>query len=187
MYKIEIRRPRTEDNEELNQFFSTVIKDTFAREGLSEMLNDIENEIENKKYYLNCDFDSNGKNRYFLLALDKYSNKVIGTIEYGPSSELINVCTDRALKELYEVGTVFVHPEYQKRGIGTLLLNVMLLTLQNRAIEEFCLDSGYTNAQKIWKKKFGEPDYLLKDYWGEGCDYMIWRRCTKDTSIIFTR
>ena len=187
MYKVEIRRPGIEGNEEINQFFSTVIKDTFAREGLSELLNDIENEIENKKKYLKCDFDSNGKNRYFLIALDKNSNKVIGTIEYGPASELINICTDRALKELYEVGTVFVHPDFQGCGIGTLLLNVMFLTLQTRGIEEFCLDSGYTNAQKIWKKKFGEPDYLLKDYWGEKCDHMIWRRCTNDMSIIFNR
>lgn len=187
MYDVEIRRPRIEDNEELNQFFSIVIKDTFAKEDLSELLDDIENEIENKKQYLKCDFDSNGKNRYFLIALDKHCNKVIGTIEYGPASELINICTDRALKELYEIGTVFVLPDYQRLGIGTLLLNVMFLTLLNRGIKEFCLDSGYTNAQKIWKKKFGEPDYLLKDYWGEGCDHMIWRRCTNDMSIIFSR
>lgn len=56
----------------------------------------------------------------------------------------------------------------------------MFLTLQNRGIEEFCLDGGYTYAQKIWKKKFGEPNCLLKNYWGEGCDHMIWRRYTKN-------
>ncbi|MGG0186429.1 N-acetyltransferase family protein [Bacillus rhizoplanae] len=186
MCNVEIRRPRIEDIEELNQFFSTTIKDTFAREGLSDLLDDIEKEIENKKQYLKCDFDSNGRNRYFLIAVDKKWNKVIGTIEYGPASELINICTDRALKELYEVGTVFVLPEYQRRGIGTLLLNVMFLTLLNKGIKEFCLDSGYTNAQRIWKKKFGEPDYLLKDYWGEGCAHMIWKRCTDDMPIIFS-
>lgn len=174
-----------EDSKELNQFFSTVIKDTFAREGLSGLLEDIEDEMETKKQYLKCDLDSNGENRYFLIASDKSSNKVIGTIEYGPVSELINTCTDGALKELYEVGTIFVHPDYQGRGIGTLLLNVMILTFMNRGIKEFCLDSGYKNAQKIWKKKFGEPDYLLKDYWNEGWDHMIWKRYTKDMSIIF--
>lgn len=187
MYNVEIRRPRIEDIEELNQFFSTTIKDTFAREGLSGLLDDIENEIENKKQYLKCDFDSNGRNRYFLIAVDKRCNKVIGTIEYGPASELINICTDGALKELNEVGTVFILPEYQRCGIGTLFLNIIFLTLLNRGIKEFCLDSGYTNAQKIWKKKFGEPDYLLKDYWGKGCDHMIWKRRTDDMSIIFSR
>lgn len=185
MYRVEIRRPQMEDYEELTQFFSTVIKDTFAREGISELVDDIEHEIESKKQYLSSDFNSNGENRYFLIAIDKKSNKVIGTIEYGPASELILKCTDGALNGLYEIGTVFVHPDYQRRGIGNLLLNVMFLTLINRGIQEFCLDSGYTNAQKIWKKKFGEPDYWLKDYWAEGSDHMIWRRSIRDMSVIF--
>lgn len=185
MYNVEIRRPRFEDNKELNEFFSVVIKDTFAKEGISELVDDIEREIESKKQKLNCDFKSNGENRYFLIAVDKKNNKIIATIEYGPASDLINICTDGALKELYEIGTVFVHPDYQRRGVGTLLLNVMFLTLLNKGINEFCLDSGYANAQKIWKKKFGEPDYLMKDYWDEGADHMIWKGCTNDMSIIF--
>ncbi|MED1741102.1 GNAT family N-acetyltransferase [Bacillus swezeyi] len=184
MYNIEIRRPRIDDNEELYQFFCTVIKDTFAREGLAHLFHDIENEIESKKQYLKDDFDSNGKSRYFLIASDKKCHKMIGTIEYGPASELIQICTDGELKDLYEVGTVFVHPDYHRRGLGTLLLNVMFLTFLNRGIKEFCLDSGYNSAQKIWKKKFGEPDYLLKDYWGKGQDHMIWRKCTDDMPII---
>lgn len=185
MYNIEIRRPRIEDTGELNQFFQIVIRDTFAREGLSELLDDIQNEIKSKKQYLESDLNSNGINRYFLIATDKKYNKVIGTIEYGSASELIQICTNGKLKGLYEVGTVFVHPDYQRRGIGTFLLNVMFLTLLNRGIKEFCLDSGYATAQKIWKKKFGEPDYHLKDYWGEGCDHMIWRRSTDEMPIIF--
>ncbi|SFH96822.1 MULTISPECIES: GNAT family N-acetyltransferase [unclassified Bacillus (in: firmicutes)] len=187
MCNVEIRRPRMKDIEELNQFFSTTIKDTFAREGLSELLDDIENEIESKKEYLKCDFDSNGKNRYFLIATDTNCNKVIGTIEYGPASELINSCTNKVLKDLPEIGTVFVHPGYQRRGIGKLLLNTMFLTLLSRGIQEFCLDSGYTNAQKVWKGKFGEPDYLMKDYWGNGYDHMIWKRCIDDIPIIFSK
>ncbi|WP_410982702.1 GNAT family N-acetyltransferase [Bacillus cereus] len=187
MYSVEIKRPSIDDYEELHQLFHTVIVDTFAREGLSDLADDIENEIEAKKQYLKCDFDSNGKNRYFLIAVDKHWNKIIGTIEFGPSSKLINSCTDGALKDLYEVGTVFVLPNYQRRGIGNLLLNVVLLTLLSRGIKEFCLDSGYTNAQKIWKKKFGEPNFLLKDYWGEACDHMIWRKRINDIPIIFRR
>lgn len=65
MDHVEIRRPIIDDFEELNQLFRTVIIDTFAREGLSELADDIENEIETKKQYLKYDFESNGKNRYF--------------------------------------------------------------------------------------------------------------------------
>ena len=55
----------------------------------------------------------------------------------------------------------------------------MFLTLKARGITEFCLDSGYTNAQTIWKKKFGKPHYLLKDYWNAGCHHMIWKVSVK--------
>lgn len=166
--KIENRRPSMEDMDELNRFFSKVIRDTFEKEGISEMVGDMKDEIECKKQYLKTDLESNGENRYFLIGLD--GKEIVGSIEYGPVSELIVSCTDGALSGLSEIGTVFVHPDYQRRGIGTLLLNVMLLTLQNRGISEFCLDSGYSSAQKVWKKKFGEPDYLLQNYWGEGYD-----------------
>jgi GNAT superfamily N-acetyltransferase len=182
---IEIRRPRIDDRAQLHQFFSHVIRDTFAREGLAELLDDIRSEIETKTQYLESDFDSDGKNRFFLIAIDKKDNKVIGSIEYGPVSELISSSTNGALNELVEVGTVFVHLDYQRRGVGTLLVNVILLTLQNRGIAEFCLDSGYTDAQKVWKKKFGAPDFVLKDYWGEGNDHMIWKRSTNGMAILF--
>lgn len=180
---IEIRRPRMEDMDELNLFFSKVIRDTFEKEGISELVGDMKDEIECKKQYLKTDLESNGENRYFLIGLD--GKEIVGSIEYGPVSELIVSCTDGALSGLSEIGTVFVHPDYQKLGTGTLLLNVMLLTLQNRGISEFCLDSGYSSAQKVWKKKFGEPDYFLQNYWGEGCDHMIWKRNTEDLPLLF--
>lgn len=185
MLAIEIRRPRIEDQEEMNQFFTNVIKHTFAREGLAEMLDDIENEIASKEQYLKSDLDTNGKNRYFLIVSEKNDGCIIGTIEFGPASELIRTCTDGELNEMYEIGTVFVHPDYQGRGVGTMLLNVMFLTFLNRGIQEFCLDSGYSNAQKIWMKKFGQPDYWLKDYWGNGFDHMIWKKSMSEVSINF--
>lgn len=165
-----------EDIEELNEFFRIVVADTFASEGLSELIDDIEAEIDSKKNYLKLDLDSKGERRYFLIALAE--DKIIGTIEYGPASKLIQDCTNGELGKLVEVGTVFVHPEYQRQGIGNKLLAKMLYTLKARGIVEFCLDSGYKNAQTIWKKKFGEPDYLLKNYWGQGQDHMIWKIST---------
>jgi GNAT superfamily N-acetyltransferase len=180
---IEIRRPKIEDLEELSQFFRCMITDTFAKENLAHLLDEIENEIEDKIRYLNLDFESNGINRYFLIALD--NNQIIGSIEFGRASNLISNLTNGELNGIVEVGTVYVHPDYQGQGIGNLLLNTMYLTLQNKNIEVFCLDSGYTNAQKIWKKKFGEPDYLMKNYWGVGYDHMIWKKSISDIRIIF--
>jgi GNAT superfamily N-acetyltransferase len=174
--KVEIRRPRTEDIEELHQFFRIVITDTFASEGLSDLIDDIEAEIDCKKKYLKLDLNSKGERRYFLIALA--GNKIIGTIEYGHASKLIRDCTNGKLGHVVEVGTVFVHPEFQRQGIGSKLLAEMIHTLKARGIVEFCLDSGYKNAQTIWKKKYGEPNYLLRDYWGQGQDHMIWKLST---------
>ena len=129
------------------------------------------------------DFENNGAKRYFLIAL--VNEQIIGTIEYGPASDLITECSNGTLKELIETGTVFVLPTHQRHGIGNLLLNVMYITLLNKGIKEFCLDSGYTNAQKIWKKKFGNPDYLFKDFWGKGYDHMIWRKRIGNIPILF--
>ncbi|EEK78676.1 N-acetyltransferase [Bacillus cereus] len=185
MYNVEIRRPNSDDLEKLHLFFRIVITNTYKNEGLSQLLNDIENEINMKKQYLKNDFDSNGEKRYFLLAIDTNNDKIIGTIEVGPTSTLINSCTGGVFKELYEIGTVFILPEYQRKGIGSLLLNTMFLTLLSRGITEYCLDSGYKNAQSIWTKKFGKPSYILKDYWGDSNDHMIWKKSLHDTPIIF--
>jgi len=173
MLNVEIRRPKIEDIKQLNEFFKIVITDTFVKEGIEEKLNDIKDEIEMKKKYIESDFKSNGEERFFLVAL--YDGNIIGSIEYGPVSDLIRRCTNNAYKGLIEVGTVFVHPDFQRNGVGNLLLKTIYSVMRKKGIGEFCLDSGYNRAQMIWKKKFGDPDYLLKDYWGKGNDHMIWR------------
>ncbi|MGP4080630.1 GNAT family N-acetyltransferase [Pseudalkalibacillus sp. R45] len=173
MFNVVLRRPRMDDIAELHQLFKTVITDTFSKEGIEHMEDDLLEEIEVKKKYLKSDLESNGEHRYFLIAED--GDRIIGCIEYGPASELIRTCTNNAYHGLMELGTVFVHPGYQRNGIGNLLLDAIYRTFDEKRIEEFCLDSGYRRSQKIWRKKFGEPDYFLKDYWGEGYDHMIWR------------
>jgi GNAT superfamily N-acetyltransferase len=172
-FTMEIRRPKKDDIKQLHQFFRSVISDTFKNEGISGQNEDLEEEIRTKESYLENDLLSSGKNRYFLIALE--SDRIIGTIEYGPASSLIITCTNKSLQHLVEVGTVFVLPECQRKGIGNLLMQKMYKVLQDNGIGEFCLDSGYRRAQTIWKRKFGEPDYFLKDFWGENFHHMIWK------------
>lgn len=181
MKYIEIIRPSKTDWDRLVDFFRLVIIDTFTKEGITHLKDDIEKEISDKIHHLQMDLDSNGRDRYFLIAIQ--NNQVIGTIEYGPINQLINDCTQEKFKDLVEVGTIYVHPNFQQRGIGTLLLNEIYLTLQSQGINEFCLDSGYGRAQQVWRKKFGEPEYLFKDYWGKGSDHMIWKVNIKDIPI----
>ena len=178
MWKLVIRRPTVEDASKLNEFFRIVITDTFQKEGIENLVDDMEDEINTKVHYLDQDIVSGGIDRYFLIAL--YEDKIIGTIEYGAASDLISRNTNDDFKELNEVGTVFVHPDYQRQGVGNELLNEMFKTLENGGIKEICLDSGYKTSQQIWIKKFGEPNYLLMDFWGEGSHHMIWKLNVRD-------
>jgi GNAT superfamily N-acetyltransferase len=178
MRSIEITRPKFEDIEHINKFFEIVIRDTFERNGISYLVDTIKEEIEDKRRCLNQDIESCGRNRFFLIA--KEEDKIVGSIEYGPSNELILSCTNGELKDLVEIGTVFVHPDYQNMGLGKRMLNQIFMELKKNGIKEFCLDSGYKTAQETWINRFGKPEYHLKDYWGEDADHMIWRVRVED-------
>lgn len=176
MMNVEIRRPTFDDRDTLHELFRRVITDTFEKENLAHLVEDREGEIRAKMNFLQRDYESQGTERFFWLAV--MNDQIIGTIEYGPSSNLIHTLSDGTLKNVAEVGTVLVLPNYQHRGIGKLLFNKILITLRNRGMDEFCLDCGYRRAQRYWKKRLGDPDYLFENYWGEGNDHMIWRKFT---------
>ncbi|OIU71997.1 GNAT family N-acetyltransferase [Rossellomorea aquimaris] len=178
MLNIEIRRPEYSDIDYLHRFFKIVITDTFLKEQIEANADDLEQEINTKKSYLEADLQSGGIERYFLIAIN--GQRIIGTIEYGPPSQLIINGTDKTFRYQYEVGTVFVDPAYQQKGIGNLMMQEMFLLLLNKGITEVCLDSGFRQSQNIWKRKFGTPLYCLKNYWGEGNHHMIWRLNVND-------
>ncbi|CAM2907323.1 GNAT family N-acetyltransferase [Paenibacillus sediminis] len=173
MLQVDIIRPSIKDIKELSDFFRIVIIDTFVKEGIGEKLDDIEDEINTKEIHLKSDLESNGKDHFFLIAV--YKGTIIGSIEIGPVNEIIRNYTNYDSKDLIELGTVFVHPNYQGKGVGNTLLKTMYCTMHQKGMKEFVLDSGYKSAQKIWREKFGEPNYLLKDYWDKGYDHMIWK------------
>jgi len=58
--------------------------------------------------------------------------------------------------------------------LSALLKELTKGELRRRSIREFCLDSGYQSAQRIWKKKFGSPRYTFENYWAEGVSHEIW-------------
>ncbi|QTL97866.1 GNAT family N-acetyltransferase [Iocasia frigidifontis] len=178
MQNLVVRRPRIEEIDSINEFFELVIRDTFERNGIADLVETLEGEIEDKRKCLNQDIESNGEKRYFLIVT--IDDMIVGSIEYGPSNDLIITCTNGELKDLVEIGTVFVHPEYQRKGVGNIMLIHIFNELKNKGIKEFCFDSGYKIAQKIWIKKFGGPEYYLKNYWGEGADHMVWRLKVSD-------
>lgn len=164
---MKIRRPNRNDANELHHFFEQVISDTFQKEGLGHLTDDINNEIKEKDNYLATDLKTNGLEHYFLIG--EIDGKIIATAALGKPSYLIADMTPE-IKDLKELGTVYVHPDYQGKGYGKLIVDKVL-----EGQKEFCLDSGYTVAKKIWTHIFGPPYYIAKDFWGEGYDHYIWK------------
>jgi len=167
----EIRDPREEDKEVLENFFRVVIEDTIAREEI-DIPYFLEDEVEDKMATLEGYLSREGERRVFLLACRR--GKVVGTISYAPCNEALVDILGRDSEKAGEIGTVYVHPEYQKMGIGASLLGAICHHLLEMNIKRFYLDSGYSGAQRYWRKKLGEPMKVVKDYWDKGADHMIW-------------
>ncbi len=173
----EIRAPRREETEVLKDFFNEVIEDTIAREGI-EIPYFLEEEVEDKMSLLKEYFSRGDEERVFLVAWHR--GRVAGTISYAPCNDAILDIVGRDLAEGGEIGTVYVHPKYQKMGMGTTLFNTMCLKLLEREINGFYLDSGYRRAQGYWKMRLGEPLKVARDYWDKGADHMVWYGELKD-------
>lgn len=152
--------------------FETLIPDVFEQEGIGHLTGDMQDEIEYKINLLRSAREGDEPKTRFWLA--KQNGVVVGIISFGPSNEDLNACTDHELAQVGELGSLYVLPGYQGRGIASALIKEVVIYLHSRGIEEFCLDSAYRRAQEKWKQKFGEPYAAVMDYWGPGTVHMVW-------------
>ena len=170
---ISIIRPQKKDTSKIEQLFKKVITQTFKDCGFYEKYRkDIDYEVGKQKVVLKQDFDTNGKEAYFLIACD--DKKIIGTLAYGKASPDIENYSEGKLKDVPEIISAYVLPDYQGKGVGSKLFDAIVKALKKQGYKEFCLDSGYPKAQKYWSKKIGEPVIRIKNRWGAGNDYLIW-------------
>lgn len=181
--KVIIRRPNIKDREELHQLFETTIKNTLELEGAVGEEDFIKELSDDQKNLIDTDFDTDGKEYYFLVA--EYEGKIAGTICHRPCSDIIKDCADRDIKGMHEIGSVYILPDFQGKGIAKLLLNAMYITLSAKGFDEFWLDSGYDIAKNVWRNVLGEPTIIMKDYWGEGVDHHLWYRKLSDVAIEY--
>lgn len=168
---VEIREITKRDVQEVYDLLAFVMKDNFIKEGI-ENHGLIEEEMGFKKGLLEKVADN--KEPEHLGYLASHGDKVVGCIIYGVPSGFIIELTNGDLNEVGEIGSLYILPSYQRQGIGTGLLKQMLEELQKQNIKEYCLDSGYHIAKKVWKKLLGAPAYILKDYWEQGKDHHVW-------------
>ncbi|CAH1207314.1 GNAT family N-acetyltransferase [Paenibacillus sp. JJ-223] len=182
--QIVIQKLVPSDVEGAHQVFEASITRAFAQEGLGSLQDDIRHEIEQKKELLQAalqQWNVPEANVFFLLA--KHEGRVVGTISYGPCGEEIRICTDQRITEMGELGSLYILPEFQGRGIASKLIRALASELDRQGIRQFCLDSGYGIAQQKWRRKFGEPYAVAEDFWGEGVHHMVWLCNVQDYAV----
>lgn len=162
---IQIDTALSGDRQELREFYTRTISDTFRNNGINDS-DGLSSEIENQMKTF--------ENPEDFIMLARINGKIIGTIAYGTMNKSVSSNIPEELKQFNEIKGVYIHPDFQNRGIGSFLWKTMIAELQNRNVVTACLDSGYKLSQKYWKKKIGEPTYFLKDYWGAGEHQLIW-------------
>ena len=162
---IQIHKVDETDREKLRRFYLLTITDTFAKNGINDP-EGIIGEVDHQMEIFNHPGD--------LLFLATKDGEFIGTIAYGTMNTTVSNSIPNNLQHLKEIKSVYVHPEFQNRGIGSQLWHTIIDQLKKNAVEEVCLDSGYKISQQFWKKKIGEPTFFMKDYWGEGEHQMVW-------------
>ena len=180
MNGILIVKPTKKDIKSAYSVFEITITDAFEKEGLGYLKEDILKEIEYKKNLFTYSLENPDSNIYFLVA--KIDDKVIGTISFGPCGSDIKKCTNNQLDGVGELGSLYVLPNFQDKGVGSALIYSMIKYLHELGVKQFCLDSGYKHAQRKWLRKFGEPYIIEKDYWGKDFDHMVWL-CNVDDYI----
>lgn len=163
-----IRQIIKEDLIQYESFLSYVLKDTYEKEGVGHLVDEIKAEVQHK---IDIFYDALLFKRPLLLLLE--NDRIIGVAGCVACSDFIKTLAPELTCE-WELGTVYIHPDHQNKGNSKRLLKQLLIDMKTQGITSYCLDSGFTIAKEIWTKVFGDPYKIIKDYWAEGCDHYIW-------------
>ncbi|MFW5913479.1 MAG: N-acetyltransferase family protein [Bacillota bacterium] len=160
----------TPDHEEMiRTLWDQVIRDAFKKQGMDAHHNP-DDELAFKMDQLKGAWN-HPSHHYFLAFFDK---RPVGTMAYGkPPNRGILRRTGEALRDTVEIGSLYIHPDYQRKGIGKALLIHALETLQSKGVDTVCFDSIIESSKNIWRKLFGEPRYKIPSK-KHDFTHMIW-------------
>lgn len=119
---------------------------------------------------------SGQNNRTFFVAVSA-NNKVVGVMGMkDPEEKMIPYTkTDKPV----ELINAFVSKDYRRQGIGKALVGAIENQARQKGYKELVLNSGpryQFSGWAAWKKIFGEPAAIAKDFYGEGWDAPVWRK-----------
>ncbi|KYC48914.1 MAG: Acetyltransferase (GNAT) family protein [Candidatus Methanofastidiosum methylothiophilum] len=96
---------------------------------------------------------------------------------------LLNI--DDQYKNELEIGSLYIHVDYQKKGIAKELMAKLVNEIVMMNKEYFFLDCGYKSSQLYWERILGAPYKRLESYFDANEHYLIWKIETKEAKRIF--
>src|SRR5690554_3667001 len=141
---LKVERPVPDDLDSAYRVFEESIALAFEEEGISH---DAPAEIEYKQQLIRSSVLEDTYDFVFFVA--KLGDAVIGTISYGFCGDDIRRCLGEELEDLGELGSIYVLPGFQGRGVASALIAAMLEYLQSRGVRRFYLDCGLKAAQVL--------------------------------------
>jgi ribosomal protein S18 acetylase RimI-like enzyme len=167
---MEFRKVQRQDISQTNHLFIACLTELLSRENISEE-GLLENEVGRLQKAVLESFENPGT-PFFVAEKD---GLVAGTIALYPPSSMIASAID-IIQGSLEVACVYVHPDFQRQGIGLFMFRQILEELRRMGHRLYILDAGFPSSQQYWKMLLGEPSIVLENYWGAGKHHFIWKR-----------
>ena len=169
---VNISKPELKDKERIRELFTVTIGDTFDKNNVTRLC-EVADEVKENMRLLDEFYCSKQGEPYFLIAREEL--EIVGVIACFSVSDTIKQNVTECTNNDTEIGCVLIHPEHQKKGIGSLLYNEMKSYLKCIGIRKCYLSAGFITSQKYWQTKLGEPHFILENMWGNGFHELVWK------------
>ncbi|WKA56886.1 GNAT family N-acetyltransferase [Planococcus shenhongbingii] len=162
------RKIEAKDINEADELFRACLADLLAREGFHD-----QELYEEEIYRLNIAVSKSlqeSENQFYIA---EQKSHILGTIALQSPGNMLKSMVEVEPGQ-FEVGCVYVHPSYQREGVGDFLFQNAIIQLNSLGKTKFYLDAGFSSSQQYWLKRLGTPSFLIEDYWEQGKPHMVW-------------
>jgi len=156
---------------DLSTLFRESIEDTCQKNHIfdrSIVEAEVAEKISKLERYLHCPVD--GEAMLCVLA----QGRPVAVGGYFPCAGDILAHGDATTADV-EIGSLYVAPLSQGRGIGRLVFEELKGQIRATGRHQAFLDSGYPSSQSYWRKQLGEPHRDTESPFGPAFRYQIWR------------
>ncbi len=157
-----------DDIEQLRPVFETTIRDPITREIFTDEVS------ENLEYAEQ--FRRGQGEMYFAVALAA-GRQAVGVMALRPLAPSMRQFAETARP--VELTTACVMDSQRGSGVGRALVSHLETVAKERGHSEIVLNSGpryRATGWPFWRRLYGEPVAVAKDYYGPRFDAMVWRK-----------